>query len=235
VLSFTENDANESEANVKTGLAPSDLESRSVIRTQSTSSQEEKNVDDPAKSTAKFSNGRKTKETSTLAKAGKAVPGEAGAPSSEKAEVEPTLVGAAVRSSGESDGDDWMNTGKFPDLESRIDKMRKDVLKMSSSILSQFDEEHVFGGSLHEPTSFEEGGKAARSSSDAGIPNRKGNRSGPGGKEPEASSSVQKQASAFFSFHVTSLIPFQVKNTTTSDVCANCFESFSYKGVTASP
>ena len=49
---------------------------------------------------------------------------------------------------GEFEGDDWMRSGKFPDLESRIDKMRKDVLQMNSTFLSQFGEAHVFGGSI---------------------------------------------------------------------------------------
>ena len=197
----------ESKINAKAGLVSAD-QSRSVISAQSKPSREEMNVEDYAKSTAKFSNGRKTKETSTLAKPNKecstvADEGNSGAQNSKKAELESTLVDAPVRSSGESEGDDWMNSGKFPDLDSRIDKMRKDVLKMSSSFLSQFDGGHVFGGSLHEPTSVDEvrleGGKTAKSS---GIPNRKGNGSNPGGKEPEASSSVQKQVRIFFSSHV---------------------------------
>lgn len=32
---------------------------------------------------------------------------------------------------GEFDGDDWMYIGKFLDLDSCIEKMRKDVLKMN--------------------------------------------------------------------------------------------------------
>lgn len=168
-------------------------------------------MDDHVSSTTKFSNGRKTKETSTLAKSGKEsseapAEGKVDTQHSKKAESESTLAGAPVRSSGESDGDDWMHTGKFPDLESRIDKMRQGVLQMSSSFLSQFDGEHVFGGSHHEPTSVDEarleGGKAAKPSCDAGISNWKGHGANPGRKEPEASSSVQKQASAFFSVHV---------------------------------
>lgn len=62
---------------------------------------------------------------------------------------------------GEPEGDDWMNSGKFPDLESRIDKMRKDVLGMSSTFLSQFGEERIFGGPLQVPSSLnnvQEGG-----------------------------------------------------------------------------
>ena len=94
-----------------------------------------------------------------------------------------------------------MNTGKFPDLESRIDKMRKDVLKMNSSFLSQFGEEYIFGGSFHDPTSpieaHPEGAKAAKHSSDASIPNRTASGSHPGGKESAPSTSVQKQASIF--------------------------------------
>ncbi|KAG0561656.1 hypothetical protein KC19_9G081900 [Ceratodon purpureus] len=204
----------ESKSNAKAGLALVDHQSRSAISTQSIPNQEDKNVDEQVKSTAKFSKGRKAKETSTLAKAGKecsGVPGEgeAGGPNSKKAGSESTFASASVRSSGGSDGDDWMNTGKFPDLESRIDKIRKDVLKMSSSFLSQSNEELVFGCSLHEATSVGEvrleGGRAAKSSSDAGIPDRKGYKSNPGGKVPEASWSVQKQVEAYVKEHLKPL------------------------------
>jgi len=186
----------------------------------SPSSQEGKSLDVLVDSTTKFSSGQKMNETSKLAKIGNEcslVPGEdkSGALNTNKVELESKLGGAApVRSSGESDGDDWMNTGKFPDLDSRIDKMRKDVLKMSSSFLSQFGEEHIFGGPFHEPTSTNEArlGKANEPSSDASIPNRNANGSNPGRKESEASTAVQKQASVF-QFQVLVLridISFQV-------------------------
>ena len=58
-------------------------------------------------------------------------------------------------SASESEGDDWMNSGKFPDLESRIDKMRKDVLGMNSTFLSQFGEERIFGGPLQVHSSLD--------------------------------------------------------------------------------
>lgn len=58
-------------------------------------------------------------------------------------------------SAGESEGDDWMNSGKFPDLESRIDKMRKDVLGMNPTFLSQFGEERIFGGPLQVLSSLD--------------------------------------------------------------------------------
>lgn len=149
--------------------------------------------------------GQEGKSVDVLVNACSMVPGEekSGALNSKKIELESKLGDAPV---GESDGDDWMHTGKFPDLDSRIEKMRKDVLKMNSSFLSQFGEEHIFGGSFHEPTSTNEarpeGGKAAKPSSDASIPNRKANGSNPGGKESEPSASVQKQASCFFHFEV---------------------------------
>ncbi|KAG0571819.1 hypothetical protein KC19_VG045400 [Ceratodon purpureus] len=216
-----ENDvgANESKANAKAGLAPADHQGRSVISILSMTNQEDKNMDEHAKSTVKFSVVRKTKETNMLAKVGKerfAVSGEdeAGAQNSKKAESESTLASAPVRSSGEPDGNDWMDTGSFPDLENRIDKMRKDVLKISSSFLSQFKVECVFGSSLHEPTSVDEvrleGGRPGKSSSDTGIRDRKGNGSNPGGKEPETSSSVQKQVEAYVKEHLKPLYKSRV-------------------------
>lgn len=192
-------------------------QSRSFINDQSTSSQEVKHVDMHVSSTTKFTDGLKTEATIALSKVGEecsVVPGE-GRACVKYPKDAGKVGGVPIRSGVEPEGDDWMKTGKFPDLDSRIDKMRKDVLKMNSTFLSQFDEEHVFGGSLHNLTSTDEvwpeGGNAGAVAStlkvgagDACISNRKHNGSNHGGKEAEASISVQKQVS-LIDFHVPSL------------------------------
>lgn len=193
-------------------------QSRSFINDQSTSSQEVKHVDMHVSSTTKFTDGLKTEATIALSKVGEecsVVPGE-GRACVKYPKDAGKVGGVPIRSGVEPEGDDWMKTGKFPDLDSRIDKMRKDVLKMNSTFLSQFDEEHVFGGSLHNLTSTDEvwpeGGNAGAVAStlkvgagDACISNRKHNGSNHGGKEAEASISVQKQVEAYVKEHLKPL------------------------------
>lgn len=124
---------------------------------------------------------------------------------SKEGKVENTTGDPAETCPDEFEGDDWMRSGKFPDLESRIDKMRTDVLQMNSKFLSQFGEAHVFGGSTERPAAvfekMQDGGLEGHTSMlgnydkserglDTAVPD------GPGGEAVRQS--VRKQVSGWF-------------------------------------
>lgn len=116
---------------------------------------------------------------------------------------------------GESEGDDWLKTGKFPDLENRIEKMRNNVSQMNPIFLSQFTEygeANVFGGFIEKGTLPAEprqhdGATAVSLSADDGVSEEKIKTATVDGPQTEAMvASIRKKVCS--SSLVTQLLPY---------------------------
>lgn len=118
---------------------------------------------------------------------------------------------------GESEGDDWLKIGKFPDLENRIEKMRNNVSQMNPIFLSQFTEygeANVFGGFIEKGTLPAEprqhdGATAVSLSADDGVNEEKIKTATVDGPQTEAMvASIRKKVCS--SSPVTQLLPYHV-------------------------
>ncbi|CAK9202807.1 unnamed protein product [Sphagnum troendelagicum] len=115
---------------------------------------------------------------------------------------------------GESEGDDWLKTGKFPDLENRIEKMRNNVSQMNPIFLSQFTEygeANVFGGFIEKGTLPAEprqhdGATAVSLSADDGVNEEKIKTATVDGPQTEAMvASIQKKVQMYVKEHLRPL------------------------------
>ncbi|CAK9863601.1 unnamed protein product [Sphagnum jensenii] len=115
---------------------------------------------------------------------------------------------------GESEGDDWLKTGKFPDLENRIEKMRNNVSQMNPIFLSQFTEygeANVFGGFIEKGTLPAEprqhdGATAVSLSADDGVNEEKIKTATVDGPQTEAMvASIRKKVQMYVKEHLRPL------------------------------
>ncbi|KAH9544419.1 hypothetical protein CY35_13G118900 [Sphagnum magellanicum] len=115
---------------------------------------------------------------------------------------------------GESEGDDWLKIGKFPDLENRIEKMRNNVSQMNPMFLSQFTEygeANVFGGFIEKGTLPAEprqhdGATAVSLSADDGVNEEKIKTATVDGPQTEAMvASIRKKVQMYVKEHLRPL------------------------------
>ncbi|CAM6078942.1 unnamed protein product [Sphagnum tenellum] len=115
---------------------------------------------------------------------------------------------------GESEGDDWLKTGKFRDLENRIEKMRNNVSQMNPIFLSQFTEygeANVFGGFIEKGTLPAEprqhdGATAVSLSADDGVNEEKIKTATVDGPQTEAMvASIRKKVQMYVKEHLRPL------------------------------
>ncbi|CAM6051362.1 unnamed protein product [Sphagnum compactum] len=132
-----------------------------------------------------------------------------------KAEEEEAKTSTEVCApAGESEGDDWLKIGKFPDLENRIEKMRNNVSQMNPIFLSQFTEygeANVFGGFIEKGTLPAEprqhdGATAVSLSADDGVNEEKIKTATVDGPQTEAMvASIRKKVQMYVKEHLRPL------------------------------